>query len=126
MRSVKWIRFAALILMVAVVTTVPARAQGGSTVTIPKGHTVKIGWAGDQSLQLIKPSTGILNGVKIAADQVNATDILKGFKLEVVALDDQCTGDQATTVAQKFASDPEVVGVVGHVCSGATIPASDV
>jgi branched-chain amino acid transport system substrate-binding protein len=48
------------------------------------------------------------------------------LKVEIVALDDQCTGDQALPVAQKLASDPGVVGVVGHVCSGALINASGV
>jgi len=128
MRNIK-VRFVTLLILVALAIVPPnaaLNAQGGATATIAKGKTIKIGWAGDQSLQLIKPSTGILNGVKIAVNQTNGTDILKGFQLEVVALDDQCTGDQATTVAQKFASDPDVVGIVGHVCSGATIPASDV
>jgi branched-chain amino acid transport system substrate-binding protein len=125
MRSLKWFRLVALVLLAAVATA-PAYAQGGAVATIAKGKTIKIGWAGDQSLQLIKPSTGVLNGAKIAVDQMNGAGGIQGFMLEIVALDDQCTGDQATTVAQKFASDPEVVAVVGHVCSGATIPASDV
>lgn len=113
-------------LALSAIATSPVNAQGTGTVTFAKGKTIKIGWAGDQSLQLIKPSVGILDGVKIAISRRNAKGGIKGFNVDVVALDDQCTGDQATTVAQKLASDPEVVGVVGHVCSGATIPASDV
>jgi branched-chain amino acid transport system substrate-binding protein len=78
------------------------------------------------SLQVIKPSLGALDGAMIAVRRRNASGGIKGFSVEIVALDDQCTGEQAVTVARKFASDPGVVGVVGHVCSGATIPASDV
>jgi branched-chain amino acid transport system substrate-binding protein len=68
----------------------------------------------------------VLYGAKIAVSRRNAAGGIKGWNVEIVAADDQCTGDQAATVAQKFASDPDVVGVVGHVCSGATITASDV
>jgi branched-chain amino acid transport system substrate-binding protein len=75
---------------------------------------------------LIKPSLGTLYGATIAVNERNAAGGIKGFQVEIVALDDQCSGDQSATVAQKFASDPDVLGVVGHVCSGATIPASDV
>jgi branched-chain amino acid transport system substrate-binding protein len=99
-------------------------AQGPAVFA--KGKTIKLGWSGDQSLQLIKPSLGTLYGAKIAVSRKNAAGGIKGWDLEIVAADDQCTGDQAATVAQKFASDPDVVGVVGHVCSGATITASDV
>lgn len=98
----------------------------GGGVMIAKGKTIKLGWAGDESLQLVVPSQGILYGAKVAVNRRNAAGGIKGFKVEIADLDDQCKGDAATTVAQKFASDPEIVGIVGHVCSGATIAAADV
>jgi branched-chain amino acid transport system substrate-binding protein len=123
-------RFKILALMVALLAMVsmvsaPAAAQG-ATVTIPKGSKIKIGWAGDLSLQLIKPSQGVQFGAQIALNRKNAAGGIKGFEVELVTGDDNCKGDTATTVAQKFVSDPQIVGIVGHVCSGATIPASDV
>ena len=59
-------------------------------------------------------------------NRINTAGGIKGFQVELELQDDQCKGDAATTVAQKFASEPNLVAVVGHVCSGATIPASDV
>lgn len=101
-------------------------AQSSSTVTIKKGDKITLGWAGDLSLQLIKPSEGILYGATIAVNRANKAGGIDGFQLAIEQQDDQCTGQVATTVAQKFASEPYIVAVVGHVCSGATIPASDV
>jgi branched-chain amino acid transport system substrate-binding protein len=131
MRSSKWFHLALLLLVACMVTAPVSAASIGANgtalnTTIPKGKTIKIGWAGDQSLQLIKPSLGTLYGATIAVNERNAAGGIKGFQIEIVALDDQCSGDQSATVAQKFASDPDLLGVVGHVCSGATIPASDV
>lgn len=147
MRRLKGLHIVAL-LVIAAIAAVPAYANGaltnasaqatmaatqsgmasgtGSGVMIAKGKTIKIGWAGDESLQLVVPSQGILFGAKIAASRLNKAGGIQGFQVEVIDLDDQCKGDAATTVAQKFASNPEIVGIVGHVCSGATIAAADV
>jgi len=116
-----------LIALLAIIaaTVAPANAQGG-TVTVAKGGKIKIGWAGDLSLQLIKPSQGVQFGAQIAINRKNLAGGIKGFQIELSSLDDNCKGDVATTVAQKFASDPQIAGVIGHVCSGATLPASDV
>ncbi len=147
MRSFKWIRFVALLLLAAIAVapayangslagSAPSRQDatpaataeamgGGAMAMFAKGTAIKVGWAGDQSAQLIKPSTGILDGAQLAVNKINAAGGIKGFQVQLVPLDDQCTGDQGGTVAQKFASDPEIVAVVGHVCSGASVIASD-
>src|SRR5579863_6624745 len=103
-----------------------ASDQSSSTVTIKAGDKITIGWAGDLSLQLIKPSEGVLYGATIAVNRANKAGGIKGFQVAIEQQDDQCTGQVATTVAQKFASEPYIVAIVGHICSGATIPASDV
>jgi len=101
-------------------------AQASSVVTIAKGGKIHLGWAGDLSLQLIQPSEGVQYGATVAVNRINAAGGIKGFQVMLEPQDDQCTGSVATTVAQKFASEADLLGVVGHVCSGATIPASDV
>ena len=103
-----------------------AQSTASSVVTIQKGDKIQLGWAGDLSLQLIKPSKGVQYGAQIAVNRTNAAGGISGFQISLEAQDDQCKGDAATTVAQKFASEPGLLAVVGHVCSGATIPASDV
>ncbi len=92
-----------------------------------KEPVIKIGvsapFTGDQA------SIGltILNGTKLAVDQANAKgEIIPGYKLELVPIDDQHNPTQAVTAAKKFVSDPEVLGVVGHLNSSCTKPASQI
>ena len=69
----------------------------------------------------------VLRGAQLAVDQANARgEILPGFKLELVAIDDSHSPTQAVTAAKKFVSDPEVIGVIGHLNSSCTKPASQV
>ena len=68
------------------------------------------------------------NGARMAIDDANAKNIVidgKKVKFELVAEDDQADPKQGTTVAQKLV-DAKVAGVVGHLNSGTTIPASKI
>lgn len=89
---------------------------------------VKIGYAG--------PTTGTIAhigkdsewGVRLAIDEANQQNVIvKGerVRFEVDAQDDMADPKTAVTVAQKLIDD-HVVGVVGHVNSGATLAASKV
>lgn len=119
-----------------VATQVPATGVPANPVTkvaIPSsatpgtpGKTIKIGWAGDLSKQLVKPSQGILYGLQLAVAQRNKAGGVKGVQVEIIPLDDQCDGPKAAEVAKQFVNDPDIYAIVGHVCSGASIPASDI
>ena len=68
----------------------------------------------------------IENGVRLAVDAVNATNPTLGgqpVRFELQVEDDQADPKTATVVAQKLA-DEGAKGVVGHLNSGASIPAS--
>jgi branched-chain amino acid transport system substrate-binding protein len=68
------------------------------------------------------------NAVRLAIDEINATKPKIGGKevtFEVMSEDDQADPKTATIVAQRMI-DEGIVGVVGHLNSGATIPASKV
>ena len=68
------------------------------------------------------------NGARLAIEQANAAKLKIGGKdavFELLPEDDQEDPKVATTVAQKLV-DAKVVGVVGHLNSGTTIPASAV
>src|SRR5690242_4257776 len=98
----------ALALLIPAYSGVNAQA---ATAKIAKGKTIKIGWAGDLTKQLVVPSKGVLFGAQVAVNRINDKGGIMGFKVEIVQADDQCSADQAATVAQKFVSDPDVVGV---------------
>ena len=66
------------------------------------------------------------NGARLAIEEANAAKIKidgKDAKFTLVAEDDQADPKVGTTVAQKLV-DAKVAGVVGHLNSGTTIPAS--
>ena len=68
------------------------------------------------------------NGARMAIDDLNAKGVTIGgkkVKLELVAEDDAADPKQGTAAAQKLC-DAKVNGVVGHLNSGTTIPASSV
>lgn len=101
--------------------------QEEGVVTFAAGESVKIGLATDLSNIIPAPGLDIAQGAQVVVDLYNeSVGGLQGFPIELVVEDDRCTGEDATTVANLFASDPQIVAVVGHVCSGASIPASDI
>jgi len=68
------------------------------------------------------------NGARLAIEQANAAKIKIGgkeVKFALVPEDDQADPKVGTTVAQKLV-DAKVVGVVGHLNSGTSIPASSI
>ena len=68
------------------------------------------------------------NGARMAVAELNAQGLSIGgkkVKFELVAEDDAADPKQGTAAAQKLC-DAKVNGVVGHLNSGTTIPASKV
>ena len=68
------------------------------------------------------------NGARLAVEEINSQGLTIGgekIRLELKSEDDGADPKTATTVAQKLV-DEGVVGVVGHLNSGATIPASKI
>ena len=66
------------------------------------------------------------NGTRLAIDEVNAQNLVIGGRkvhFELISEDDQADPKTGTIVAQKFV-DQKVNGVIGHLNSGTTIPAS--
>ncbi|GAB4413760.1 MAG: branched-chain amino acid ABC transporter substrate-binding protein [Anaerolineae bacterium] len=108
------------------VTVLPVQAQEGGKVVIKPGEKIKIAVATDLTNAIPEFGLDIAQGAQTAASFLNEQGGIKGFEVEMFVEDDRCTGDDATTVANRIASDPQVVAVVGHICSGATIAASNV
>ncbi|MCE1184489.1 MAG: branched-chain amino acid ABC transporter substrate-binding protein [Rhodocyclales bacterium] len=89
---------------------------------------VKVGFAGPLTGPVAHIGKDEQYGAQLALDDANAKGVtIAGQKVrfELAAEDDQADPRVATTVAQRLA-DAGVKGVVGHVTSGATIPASRV
>ena len=68
------------------------------------------------------------NGVRLAVEEANAAGVMIGDKkihFEMISEDDEGNPQKGTVVAQKLV-DAGVAGVVGHLNSGTTIPASKI
>jgi branched-chain amino acid transport system substrate-binding protein len=125
MRNLKFLRFVLLIALL-VIAVGPVYGQEEGKVVIPPGESIKIAIATDLTNLIPEFGQDIANAAEVAMTEVNEAGGIKGFQVEWQVEDDRCTGDDATTVANRVASDPQVVAVVGHICSGATVAASDV
>ncbi|MEO8059370.1 MAG: branched-chain amino acid ABC transporter substrate-binding protein [Burkholderiales bacterium] len=89
---------------------------------------VKIGHVGPTSGGIAHLGKDNENGARMAIDELNAKGVMIGGKkvtFELLAEDDAGDPKQGTAVAQKLV-DSKVNGVIGHLNSGTTIPASKI
>jgi len=89
---------------------------------------IKIGHVGPVSGSIAHLGKDNEYGAKMAIEDLNAKGVMIGgkkAKFELLAEDDAGDPKQATTVAQKLV-DAKVNGVIGHLNSGTTIPASKI
>ena len=89
---------------------------------------VKIGHVGPTSGGIAHLGKDNENGARMAIDDLNAKGTTIGgkkVKFELLAEDDAGDPKQGTAVAQKLV-DSKVAGVIGHLNSGTTIPASKI
>ncbi|KIF80409.1 branched-chain amino acid ABC transporter substrate-binding protein [Noviherbaspirillum autotrophicum] len=91
-------------------------------------QVVKIGHVGPISGAIAHLGKDNENGARMAVDELNAKGVTLGgkkVKFELLAEDDGGDPKQGTAAAQKLV-DAKVNGVVGHLNSGTTIPASKI
>jgi branched-chain amino acid transport system substrate-binding protein len=103
-----------------------AKAEGGKASA--SGVEVSIGHAGPLTGGIAHLGKDNENGARLAVEEANQANLQIGgqaVKFVLVPEDDQADPKVGTTVAQKLV-DAKVNGVVGHLNSGVTIPASGV
>jgi branched-chain amino acid transport system substrate-binding protein len=91
-------------------------------------QVVKIGHVGPISGAIAHLGKDNENGARMAIDELNAKGVTIGgkkVKFELLAEDDGADPKQGTAAAQKLV-DAKVNGVIGHLNSGTTIPASKI
>jgi len=105
-----------------------APAAPAAAPAAPAAAVVKIGHVGPTSGAIAHLGKDNENGARMAIEELNAAGVMidgKKVTLELMAEDDAADPKQGTAVAQKLA-DAKVAGVVGHLNSGTTIPASKI
>ncbi len=72
----------------------------------------------------------VLGGARLAADETNKSGGLSGYKVVVVAKDDESSDDAAIAVANDITAEVKagkrVLGVIGHYNSGQTLATMDI
>jgi branched-chain amino acid transport system substrate-binding protein len=111
MRKIGWI--AAMLAATAVSLTCPAKAD--ITIGVNGPITGPYAVFGDQ----------MKRGAEFATAEINAKGGLLGQQIKVLVGDDACDPKQAVSVANKDVTEG-VKAVMGHYCSGSSIPASAV
>ena len=113
------VKFNAVVAAAALLTAGAASAQD---------MVVKIGHVGPTSGGIAPLGKDNEMGARMAIDELNAKGVTIGgkkAKFELLAEDDAADPKQGTAVAQKLV-DSKVNGVIGHLNSGTTIPASKI
>src|SRR3954467_9351702 len=104
----------------------PVAEKKAEAPTPPASIDIKIGHVAPLTGGIAHLGKDNENGARLAIEEANAAKLKidgKEAKFTLVAEDDQADPKVGTTVAQKLV-DAKVAGVVGHLNSGTTIPAS--
>jgi branched-chain amino acid transport system substrate-binding protein len=91
-----------------------ACTSGGGTA----GGTIKIGFVGPLTGDAASLGVDMLNGTKLAIDEMNAKN---GTKYELIAEDGRCNGADGASAAQKLINVDGVKVVIGGLCSSETL-----
>ena len=105
----------------------PAKKQEAAKAPPPE-LAIKIGHVGPLTGNIAHLGKDNENGARLAVEDINARGVMvdgKKLKIELLGEDDQADPKTGTVVAQKLV-DAKVSGVVGHLNSGTTIPASKI
>src|SRR6201987_1046850 len=86
---------------------------------------IRIAVAGSMTGFLAEAGDEVKRGAELAARDINAAGGVNGRRIVLSIEDDACDPKQAVSVANHVVGE-QVVLVDGHVCSGASIPASAV
>jgi len=102
-----------------------------------KGSAVKEPTKGDVIVYVAVPLSGfqanggqtVLGGVRLAAEQVNRSGVLLGYRVVVRPLDDESDSDvavaQVAAIQEALNKGERVIAVIGHLNSGQTLAAME-
>ena len=122
------VKSALTVLAVAALLVACGKKQEAAAPAAAADPVVKIGHVGPTSGAIAHLGKDNENGAIMAIEELNAAGVMidgKKVKLELMAEDDAADPKQGTAVAQKLA-DAKVAGVIGHLNSGTSIPASKI
>ncbi|MGH7748261.1 MAG: branched-chain amino acid ABC transporter substrate-binding protein, partial [Candidatus Dormibacteria bacterium] len=109
-------RMRGIATMIAAFALVGSAAAGSAA-----SGTIKIGVPVPLSGSYASAGEDILNGAKLAADDINRKGGINGMKIEIVSADDACDAQTAAQAADKLIAEG-VTAAAGGYCSSASLP----
>jgi branched-chain amino acid transport system substrate-binding protein len=91
------------------------------TTAASAADTIRIGVASPFTGDLAAYGDNVKAGVSLKLKEINEAGGINGKKVEVVWGDDLCAPKEGGIVASKFSNDKNMVAVIGHLCSSATL-----
>ena len=105
-----------LVVAVILITTLDVMvARAEILIGVAGPMTGDLAWFGEQ----------MQRGTELAVTDINAAGGVLGQQVRLIEADDSCDPEQAVAAAKKLVSEG-IILVVGHFCSHASIPASEV
>jgi branched-chain amino acid transport system substrate-binding protein len=97
-------------------------AKEGAAVTTgaPVGNTVRVGFLGALTGDVARFGKPTLEGMKMAADEINASGGVGGKKIEIVEEDNRGDKQEGAAVTQKLIARDHVSAIVGDPTTGIT------
>jgi branched-chain amino acid transport system substrate-binding protein len=86
--------------------------------------TIKIGFFGDLSGPTFNYGQSAMNGVLMAADQINQAGGINGRKIDIIMDDDKGSPEAAAQVAGKLIATDKVIAIIGAGASGNSLAAA--
>ena len=106
-----------------------AKALLGFSLSVPltaaHAEDIRIAVVGSMTGSLAEAGDQVKRGAEMAAKDINAAGGVNGRRIVLDIEDDVCDPKQAVSVANRLVGE-QITLVDGHVCSGASIPASAV
>ena len=114
------------ILSRAMIVAMAFWASAASAEDKKASDVIKIAIAGPHTGPNAAFGEQLWRGSEMAAADINKAGGINGKKIELVKADDACEPKQAVLIANRVVDKDKVQAVVGHFCSSATIPASEI
>ncbi|NPV69826.1 MAG: ABC transporter substrate-binding protein [Firmicutes bacterium] len=122
----------ALVMLILVALAASALASGCATkkeaapspspsAPTQPAKTIKIGYAGAVTGGSAEQGNRTRRGVLMAIEEANKAGGINGTQIELVSLDDRADPKEAANVANRLASDPDIMAVIGHTNSSCTL-----
>jgi branched-chain amino acid transport system substrate-binding protein len=119
MRLGKVLTILLIVFLVAGIMSCQKKEEAAEAAKEEVVEPIKLGVAGAHSGDLASYGLPTVKAAELVVKEVNDNGGIMGRPVELLIEDDVCKPEVATNTASKLVGDG-VVGVIGHICSGAT------